>query len=110
MSGHGIFEADCRTERRRIRAHEPSRHRPHRHRLAGFRRIRSRAPNSFIISENRGIMLIALTGYGSPEDRRRAQQASFDTHLVKPLNFDLLEDLLTTPGEPILEKSAVSQR
>ncbi len=67
------------------------------------RRIRSS-------SENPGIMLIALTGYGSPEDRRRAKEAGFDTHLVKPLSFDLLDDLLTTGGEPVLVKSAASQR
>ena len=52
------------------------------------------------------MMLIALTGYGSPEDRRRAEKAGFDTHLVKPLNFDLLDDLLTTREEPVVVKSA----
>jgi two-component system CheB/CheR fusion protein len=54
------------------------------------------------------MILIALTGYGSPEDRRRSEQAGFDTHLVKPLNFDQLEDLLTTHSGPVLEKSAAS--
>ena len=34
--------------------------------------------------------LIALTGYGSPEDRRRVLEAGFDMHLVKPVS---LEDL-----------------
>jgi CheY-like chemotaxis protein len=29
--------------------------------------------------------LIALTGYGQPEDVRRAEEAGFDTHLVKPV-------------------------
>jgi CheY-like chemotaxis protein len=28
--------------------------------------------------------LVALTGYGQPEDRRRAEKAGFDAHLVKP--------------------------
>ena len=55
-----------------------------------------------------GMLLIALTGYGSPEDRRRAEQAGFDTHLVKPLDFDQLDDLLTAHGEPILKKSAAN--
>jgi CheY-like chemotaxis protein len=54
------------------------------------------------------MMLIALTGYGAPEDRRRAEQAGFDTHLVKPLNFDLLDDLLSEHSAPVLEKSAAS--
>jgi signal transduction histidine kinase/ActR/RegA family two-component response regulator len=32
----------------------------------------------------RDVMLIALTGYGFPEDRERSRQAGFDRHLVKP--------------------------
>lgn len=32
------------------------------------------------------VFLIALTGYGRPEDRRAAMEAGFDEHLVKPLN------------------------
>ncbi|HLL03233.1 MAG TPA: ATP-binding protein [Myxococcaceae bacterium] len=35
--------------------------------------------------------LVALTGYGMPEDRRRTREAGFDDHLVKPLNFELLD-------------------
>ncbi|MBI2203071.1 MAG: response regulator [Candidatus Rokubacteria bacterium] len=30
--------------------------------------------------------LVALTGYGRPEDRQRAAEAGFDTHLVKPVD------------------------
>jgi signal transduction histidine kinase len=38
--------------------------------------------------------LIALTGYGQPEDVRRAQDAGFDGHLVKPVDLQrLLRDL-----------------
>jgi CheY-like chemotaxis protein/nitrogen-specific signal transduction histidine kinase len=36
------------------------------------------------------IRLIAVTGYGSEADRKRAQQAGFDTHLVKPVDPDRL--------------------
>lgn len=36
---------------------------------------------------------IALTGFGRPEDAERARQAGFNTHLTKPLNFDLLLSL-----------------
>lgn len=32
--------------------------------------------------------LVAMTGYGRPEDRRRAREAGFDDHLVKPLDLD----------------------
>ena len=36
-------------------------------------------------------LLVALTGYGNEEDRRRTQQAGFDEHLVKPASVDDLE-------------------
>ncbi|HEV7578414.1 MAG TPA: hybrid sensor histidine kinase/response regulator, partial [Caldimonas sp.] len=38
----------------------------------------------------RGIVLIALTGYGRAPDRKRAFDAGFDEHLVKPVEFDVL--------------------
>ena len=41
------------------------------------------------------IMLIALTGYASPEDRRLTQDAGFDIHLVKPVDLDALRSALT---------------
>jgi CheY-like chemotaxis protein len=34
----------------------------------------------------RDIVLIALTGWGQEEDRRRTREASFDLHLVKPVD------------------------
>jgi len=36
------------------------------------------------------IQLVALTGYGQPEDRRRAMQAGFVAHFVKPVDMDAL--------------------
>ena len=41
-------------------------------------------------------LLIALTGYGQPEDRRRASEAGFDSMLVKPVDPTALSDLLAT--------------
>ncbi len=38
--------------------------------------------------------LIALTGYGQDDDRRRALEAGFDTHLTKPVDLDTLRRLL----------------
>ncbi len=38
--------------------------------------------------------LIALTGYGQAEDLRRAIEAGFDAHLIKPVNLDELLELL----------------
>jgi PAS domain S-box-containing protein len=36
--------------------------------------------------EGRRIRLIALTGYGQQEDRRRSRESGFDAHLVKPID------------------------
>jgi CheY-like chemotaxis protein len=44
--------------------------------------------------ELRAIRLVAHTGYGSPEDRRKAQDAGFDAHLVKPAELGDLEKAL----------------
>ena len=38
--------------------------------------------------------LVALTGYGLPEDRRRALDAGFDAHMVKPVDNVLLDEVL----------------
>jgi signal transduction histidine kinase len=38
--------------------------------------------------------IIALTGYGQPEDRARAEAAGFTDHLTKPVNPDVLYTLL----------------
>ena len=39
--------------------------------------------------------LIAVTGYGQAEDRRRSTEAGFDAHLVKPVSQSLLSTLIT---------------
>ncbi|HEX5631831.1 MAG TPA: ATP-binding protein, partial [Gemmatimonadales bacterium] len=41
-----------------------------------------------------GMTLVALTGWGQTEDRRRSQEVGFDHHLVKPVDFAQLERLL----------------
>jgi signal transduction histidine kinase/ActR/RegA family two-component response regulator len=43
------------------------------------------------------ILLVALTGYGQEEDRRRSRQATIDYHLVKPVGAETLEALLAGP-------------
>jgi CheY-like chemotaxis protein len=32
------------------------------------------------------VRLVALTGYGLPDDQRRSREAGFDAHLVKPVD------------------------
>lgn len=39
-------------------------------------------------------LLIALTGYGQQDDRRRAHEAGFDVHLVKPADPDAVVELI----------------
>jgi signal transduction histidine kinase len=47
------------------------------------------------------ITLVALTGWGQDSDRRRSQEAGFDSHLVKPLDLDKLTQLLARlPSAP----------
>jgi len=41
-----------------------------------------------------GLVLVALTGWGAPEDRRRTADAGFDHHLVKPVEPIALDALL----------------
>ena len=42
--------------------------------------------------------LVALTGWGQEEDRRRTNEAGFDAHLVKPVDFAALTKLLAESG------------
>jgi CheY-like chemotaxis protein len=42
------------------------------------------------------VYLVALTGWGQESDRRRAEQAGFDLHLVKPVSPETIEDILDT--------------
>jgi PAS domain S-box-containing protein len=45
-------------------------------------------------------LLVAITGYGQDSDRRRAAEAGFDRHLVKPIDLDTLQDVLAGVGRP----------
>jgi PAS domain S-box-containing protein len=54
-------------------------------------------------------LLVALTGWGQPEDRRRAEEAGFDAHLVKPVNHANLAKLLLA-GSSRRETSPDSRR
>jgi PAS domain S-box-containing protein len=47
-----------------------------------------------------GVVLVALTGYGSEEDRRQSLAAGFNHHMVKPVHFDALYGLLAALEVP----------
>jgi CheY-like chemotaxis protein len=46
----------------------------------------------------RAIFIVALTGWGSDEDRQRSKESGFDRHLVKPITRDDLIAVITDPG------------
>ncbi len=53
------------------------------------RRIREEWPDT---------RLVAVSGYGQEQDRRRAREAGFDHHLLKPLDYDALHAVLAGAG------------
>jgi CheY-like chemotaxis protein len=46
------------------------------------------------LTRGNSIRLIAVTGYGQPNDRARTRDAGFDAHLVKPIDLAALERAL----------------
>jgi PAS domain S-box-containing protein len=44
------------------------------------------------------VQLIALTGYGQSDDIRRATEAGFDAHLIKPVDFEELQRIMLAPA------------
>jgi len=53
----------------------------------------------------RAMHLIALTGWGQHEDRRRSQEAGFDAHLVKPVDADdLIRAVASAPAAPAADR------
>jgi PAS domain S-box-containing protein len=61
---------------------------PHLNGLEVCRQIREQA-------WGQSIRIVALTGWGQQEDRRRSSAAGFNGHLVKPVDYDELMTLLT---------------
>jgi CheY-like chemotaxis protein len=57
-------------------------------------------------SWGRDLMLVALTGWGQEEDRRRSRQAGFDHHLVKPADLDEIARLTSAPAPAPSERPA----
>lgn len=49
------------------------------------------------------VFLIALTGYGQSADRRRAEEAGFDAHLVKPVDLVKLNELMAERQRPVTQ-------
>jgi CheY-like chemotaxis protein len=46
-------------------------------------------------SIGRDVMLVAVSGFGQPEDIRKALDAGFDEHITKPADVSDIESLLS---------------
>ena len=47
-----------------------------------------------------GLLVVAVTGYGREEDRRKAREAGFDLHLTKPVNLSIIGVILAEATLP----------
>jgi CheY-like chemotaxis protein len=56
------------------------------------------------------LFLVALTGYGREEDRRKTREAGFDYHLVKPAGMEDVQRLLATLAPLAPSASSTSPR
>jgi CheY-like chemotaxis protein len=54
---------------------------------------------------SRHIVLVAVTGYGQDDDRRRVREAGFDHHLLKPLEPEALEKIIDSVPAPAASTS-----
>jgi two-component system CheB/CheR fusion protein len=57
--------------------------------------------------ELEGVILVALTGWGQEDDRRRSKEAGFDHHLAKPVEADVLLGLITS-AQPMAQTPVVA--
>jgi two-component system, sensor histidine kinase len=46
----------------------------------------------------KSMLLVALTGYGQADDRRRALEAGCDLHVTKPVSPERLDEILASAG------------
>ena len=56
-----------------------------------------------------GFRLVAVTAYGSDDDRARSRAAGFDAHVLKPVSPELVESMLHTLFPPMREGAAGPQ-
>jgi two-component system CheB/CheR fusion protein len=60
-------------------------------------------------SEMDGALLVAMTGYGQPDDRRRSREAGIHHHFVKPVEPFVLRTLLANLGAPVAAEAGASR-
>jgi CheY-like chemotaxis protein len=47
-------------------------------------------------------MIVALTGWGQEEDRQKSREAGFNTHLVKPVDDEVILNLLASLSSGVM--------
>jgi CheY-like chemotaxis protein len=58
----------------------------------------------------KNIIMIAVTGWGQPEDRAKSKEAGFNAHLVKPVMYEALATVLSTVHTPECRESPTETR
>jgi len=56
-----------------------------------------------------GVVLVALTGWGSSEDQRRTAEAGFDHHLTKPMGPGEIADILQRSTDLLRSRSSSAE-
>ena len=56
----------------------------------------------------KGMVLVALSGWGQREDVQRSKAAGFDSHLVKPASFEALNEVLSRLADRSTGDDAIS--
>ena len=46
------------------------------------------------------VLIVAITGWGQEDDRQRARDAGFNYHFTKPVDFEMLLDLIDRESRP----------
>jgi PAS domain S-box-containing protein len=55
------------------------------------------------------VVLVALTGWGQEEHRRRSVEAGFNHHLTKPVEFDVLQEILAAVDSRLPDRNVASR-
>lgn len=51
-------------------------------------------------ARGRGVLIVAITGWGQEDDRQRAREAGFDHHFTKPVDYAALLEVIDRDGPP----------
>jgi CheY-like chemotaxis protein len=57
---------------------------------------------------SKNLVLVALTGWGQEQHRRRSEESGFNHHLTKPVEFDVLQDILATADNCLPQRNVAA--